>query len=121
MLAAAAKLKAEISESPSSLTHRCNLTFLLLSEATHVERQLPDLFVRLDLCKAWHPTQPDAVLDEPEQFPAGHSLHVGRSQFKDPRIHRLADRRGLAPVLSMTCRNIQLPDEAIPLPCTGNS
>ena len=94
----AAKLKAQIPESPSSLTHLCNLVFRLLSQPTHVERQLPDLFVRLDLCKAWHPSKPDAVLDDPEQLPVGHSLHVGRSQIEDPRIHRLADRRGLAPV-----------------------
>jgi hypothetical protein len=74
----AAKLKAQIPESPSSLTHLCNLVFRLLSQPTHVERQLPDLFVRLDLCKAWHPSKPDAVLDDPEQLPVGHSLHVGR-------------------------------------------
>jgi hypothetical protein len=38
-------------------------------------RQIPDVFVRFDSSKSWHPAQANYIFDNPEQFDIGVLLH----------------------------------------------
>ena len=71
-------------------------------QTSHVARQLPDSFIGLDPSESRHPAQPDPVLDHPEQFLVGHSLHRGRTQIEHAGIRGLADGPRLAMVLTVT-------------------
>ena len=39
--------------------------------------QIPDVFVRFDSSKGWHPAQANSIFDYPEQFAIGIMLHLG--------------------------------------------
>jgi hypothetical protein len=50
------------------------------AESPYIVYQIPDVIVRFDFSKRWHPAQPDAVFHNPEQFTIGVFLHITRCQ-----------------------------------------
>jgi hypothetical protein len=46
-------------------------------ESPYILRQIPDVFVRFDFSKSWHPAQANSIFNYPEQFPIGILLYFG--------------------------------------------
>jgi hypothetical protein len=63
------------------LLHRVALILALrlyFGQGTDIEHEIPNVIVRLDLRKRWHPAQANAVPDNPEKFP----IRIGRAAFR---------------------------------------
>ena len=71
-------------------------------ESSYVVDQIPDVVVGFDFSKPGHPTQPNSVLHNPEQFSIGVFLHHSRCQIRSARIHPAAGISGAVAVGAMT-------------------
>jgi hypothetical protein len=64
--------------------------------------QIPDMLVGFDSSKRGHPTQPNSIFYNPEQFAIGVLLHLGRCEVRGARIHPATGVSGFVAVEAMT-------------------
>src|ERR1700737_4987677 len=71
-------------------------------ERPYIVGQIPDVFVRFDPSKSWHPTQANSIFGDPEQFAIGVLLHLRRCEIRGARIHPPTGISGCMAVGAMT-------------------
>src|SRR5258708_6725296 len=68
--------------------------------------QIPDMLVGFHSSKGRHAAQADAILHNPEEFPVGIPLNLGRSQVGCPGVHPSPRVGGFAPRITMALRTV---------------
>ncbi len=69
------------------------------SKHPNVDSEIPDTLIGFNFSKGRHSAQPDSILDDPEDFPIGIRLDVGRGKICRSRVHPPAGIGGIVPTL----------------------